>query len=157
MNNAYSYFWNTIIILHKILIILTYHILSYLMIISFNLFLEFAQCPLYYEIYSIPQNLLFILVCKLCLKWEDKYTHITMLICQIIYIPIVIWMYPYDSLWQFSQQLDWGIDPYAFIRIYELVYLIFWATPLNILAIIIYYVIKKYYPTIIAVKQKFQR
>lgn len=157
MNNPYIIFRNTIMLLFKILIILTYHILSYLLSMTFCLFLEFGNCCIPYEICNIPQNLLFILVCKLCLKWEDEYTRLTMFLCQIIYIPIVIWMYPYDSLWQFSLQLDWGIDPYAFIGTYELIYLLFIATPLNILGILIYYIIKKYSPAIIAIKQKYHR
>ena len=135
----------------KILIILAFHIISYFIIFGFALLQQFANCSflIHLEIHSILQNLLFIVVCGICLDWEKKYAKLTWVLCQIIYIPLVIWMYPYDSLWQFSQQLDWGIDPYAFIGEYELVYLLFIATPLNILGIIIYYTVKKYYPRLL--------
>lgn len=138
----------------KILIILTYHIISYLMIHAFNLLLEFANCPIYYEIYSIPQNLLFILVCSICLDWEKKYAKLTWILGQIIYIPTIIWRYPYDDLLKISSELDLGIKPYAVIGTYELVYMILIATPLNVLGILLYYTIQKYYPRIVDKRNK---
>ncbi len=146
----------------KIFMVLTYHIVSLLAIVVFNLFLEFMKCPISYEIYSIPQYLVFIFVCYKCFGWIKQIAVLASILGLLIYIPILIYLYPaIVPLCILTNYLadNFNIltDYILFISPQALLYICLIATPLNILAIIIYYVIKKYYPTIIAVKQKFQR
>lgn len=134
----------------RILILLIYHIISLFLIIAFNLLLEFANCPISYEIYSIPQYLMFILVCYKCFGWTKKYAILTSIVGQLIYIPIIILIYPaIVPLCILADYLEIKLniltDYILFFSPAAILYMLLIATPLNLLGILIYYTIKKYY------------
>ena len=138
----------------KIFMVLTYHIVSLLAIVVFNLLLEFMKCPISYEIYSIPQYLVFIFVCYKCFGWIKQIAVLACIIGQLIYIPILIYLYPaIVPLCIFANYLADNFNILTnyilFISPAALLYMCLIATPLNILGIIIYYTVKKYYPRLL--------